>query len=143
MRVATRPGDSRFTRLEHRGVRMDRREALPAYPGTLAPCSLDRFDVSGPFPNDPGPSGFTPPEAVHAKFVSPCRPGLSPLPATGLLQQGEFVPETSHATPAAAPPSRSFGRPRNLPPEGQDDYRMGFFGCGEVGGNPAGLRRLR
>ena len=53
---------------------------------------------------DPGPSGFTPPEAMHAKFVSPRRPGrITPSPVTGLLQQGYYVPEDL-ATPRRLPP---------------------------------------
>jgi hypothetical protein len=53
---------------------------------------------------DPGPSGFTPPEAMHAKFVSPRRPGrITPSPVTGFLQQGYYVPEDL-ATPRRLPP---------------------------------------
>jgi hypothetical protein len=62
------------------------------------------------------------PEAMHAKFVSPRRPGeTSPCPRWlaphGLLSAQR--PRTPRQPPALS--SRSFGRPRNLPPTGHRD----------------------
>src|SRR5690606_532281 len=94
---------------------------LVGVPRGLGSLSFHRFHVQDR-PEDPGPSGFTPPEAVHAKFASPRRPG-GVLPACDWLAlRGSQVPDTSPATRDAARSSRCFGRPRTLPPTGQGEY---------------------
>ena len=123
LRVLTRPVEPPFSPAWTRGVRMGAPEGLVGVPWGLGSLSVHRFDVSGPSRRSwtlrfhaPGGS------ACEVRFASQARRCRHlPIPRLACFN-GASGSETSHATPAAALSSRSFGRPRNLPQTGRDQY---------------------
>ena len=88
---------------------------------------------------------FLSPEAMPSEFASPRNQHGSAAPsevegwAAGprssrnwLPRRARICPDALTATPAAALSSRSFGRPRNLPPKGRMHYAGGFQPCEKV-----------
>ena len=112
-------------------------------PGVRAPRGLSSKPcagavVQGFVTEPPWTLRFQSPEALPSEFASPRNQhgsaassllGHAPV-ATGFLARltrpCSHGPDALTATPAAALSSRSFGRPRNLPPKGRGHYAGGF-----------------
>ena len=114
LRVITRPDSRRLSRLGLEEFERAHQRASTAFPGALAPCPCTGSACQD-HPEDPGPSGFTTPEAVHAKFVSPRRPRRCDLPCPRLACLTGFLSPRHLARRAdvrpAIPKLRSTSKP--------------------------------